>query len=116
MASSRQNVIHSTRSTTRQLFSGPDGQRDHIKTILHPGYVGETSRNDSEPITSDVRHLINDAKTNPHPKSKAGWVGVIGWEAAKYNDEQLLKSGHQMRSTGMRGVAIWKLECHPKLL
>ena len=104
------------KSSTRALFSGPDGNRMCNKTRLDPTYIGIPNNNRNGPSTRSVSHVFHDAPVNPHPQNKASWVGAVGWNVEHYNDIRLLQSGNQFKKVGFRREAERKVESHPKLI
>ena len=69
-------------NSTREVFSGPDGNSMCRKTVLDPTFIGESMNQGHESLTTDVRHVFRDSPVNHHPKSKASWVGAIGWDVS----------------------------------
>ena len=60
---------------------GPDGLRDHRKTVrqdMDQHMTGTGTR--SMETTSAVSYIFRGAPSAPFPKAKNGRIGEIGWE------------------------------------
>jgi len=82
------------------VFSGPDGARDCYKKVKDPMCIGIGKQAESQSITT--QHITTDHPKNPFPKKSSEVVGGIGWgiKIKEYN-EDLIKSGHQLRKNNM---------------
>ena len=115
MAARDENSFQS--STTREIFSGPDGNSMCRKTVLDPTFVGGSMYQGSEPLTTDVRYVIRDAPGNEHPKSKASWVGAIGWDVGNEGNRSKIKSGsYRIQKSEFRQEVERKAASHPKVI
>ena len=103
-------------STTREVFSGPERNSMCKKTILEATLIGESMYQGSEPMTTDICHMFRDAPVNPHPQSKASWVGAVGWDVATEYDKPKERSENQIKKSEFRQEVERKATSYPKVI
>ena len=104
---------HKTIGAGPFLFSGPDGNRMCNRPSLDRKYTGESSYPQRGLISSDSAHYIKDKTVCNHSKSKASWVGEIGWGVKEHNDTSLLKNNNQIKMAEFRQELQRKKESYP---
>ena len=112
----KQDGTHVNNNSTRETFSGPEGNSMYRKTVLDPTFIGETMHKGSEVLTTDVRHLFRDAPDNQHQRSKASWVGAIGWNVDTKDKDTSATNLYRIQKSEFRQEVERKAACHPKVI
>ena len=114
MAKQDEAYVHS--SSTREIFSGPEGNSMYRKTVLDPTFIGETMYKGSEIHTTDVRHLFRDAQDNKHQRSKASWVGAIGWNVDTKDKDTSSTNLYRIQKSEFRQEVERKAASYPRVI
>ena len=116
MAFRRESDSVQDSTSTRAVFSGPDGLRVCRRANLDPTYIGESVYKGPEAKTSDILHMFNGGAGSMHYRSKASWVGEIGWKVHKNDYSKSIKDENKIKRTEFRSELERKAGSYPRII